>query len=223
MHDCRETKEQMTELLLDGADCRSDEVLSAELRRCTECRNEFEALNATLRVTTRSRDTVAPAESYWVGYHARLRQNIERWAKQSHAKAQRRKAEPAFFLAPLRLRVRTAVPVPVPLIVAVILAYAALGAFAIFATRQSPAQTPSIVHVPVEVPVVQEKIVTRVVYRERRPLAQTSKRITNTPKVESTFAKSQKPTQDIPAGLAGFKPTEEVKLTVIKGGSTNEK
>src|ERR687895_489407 len=103
MHDCRETKEQMTELLLDGVDCRSDEVLSAELRGCTECRNEFDALSATLRITKRSRETVAPAESYWVGYHARLRQDIEHWAKQSHAKAQRRKAGPAFLLAGLRL------------------------------------------------------------------------------------------------------------------------
>ena len=33
MHDCRETKEQITELLLDGADCRSDEVLVSRVAR----------------------------------------------------------------------------------------------------------------------------------------------------------------------------------------------
>ena len=221
MHDCRETKEQITELLLDGADCRSDEVLSAELRGCAECRNEFDALNATLRITTRSRELSAPTESYWVGYHARLRQNIEHSAKESHAKAQRRKAD---FLAPLRLCVRTAVPVPVPLMMAVILAYAALGVFAIFATRQPPTQISPVVHVPVEVPVVHEKIVTRVVYRERRRPARSAKQLGDAPKVEDTFAKSQKPrSEDTPPSLAGFKPTEEVKLTVIKGGSANEK
>jgi hypothetical protein len=42
---------------------------------------------------------------------------------------------------------------------------------------------------------------------------------------DSTLAKSQKPPQnaELPTSLIGFKPTEEVKLTVIKGGSQNEK
>jgi hypothetical protein len=208
MHDCRETKEQITELLLDGADCRSDEVLSATLRGCADCRNEFEALNATLRITARSREISAPAESYWVDYHARLRQRIQHSANEFDAKAQRLKAEPTFFLAALRRCVRTTVPVPVPLMVAVVLAFAAIGLIAIRAAKQPELQSPSIVHVPVEVPVVQEKIVTRVVYRERRSPARTAKRTTE-PKVESTFAK--------------FKPTDEVKLIVIKGGSPYEK
>jgi len=41
---------------------------------------------------------------------------------------------------------------------------------------------------------------------------------------ETTFARSQKfPNEDIPPSLTGFKPTEEIKLTVIKGGFPNEK
>ena len=41
---------------------------------------------------------------------------------------------------------------------------------------------------------------------------------------DGTFAKSQKPsTAEIPASLNGFKPADEVKLTVIKGGSPYEK
>ena len=210
MHDCRETKEQITEMVLDGIDGRQDEVLLTGLNRCAECRAEFDALSATLRITTRLRETAAPAESYWVGYHARLRQNIQHSAKVSDAEAQRRKAEPTSFLAALRLCVRTTVRVPVPLIAAVVLAFAAIGLIAILGVRQPASQNPSIVHVPVEVPVIQEKIVTRVVYRERRAPARTSKRIINAePQVESTFAK--------------FKPADEVKLTVIKGGSPYEK
>jgi hypothetical protein len=204
MHDCRETKEQITELLLDGIDGRQDEALRTELSRCRECRAEFDALSATLRITTRLREVATPAESYWAGYHARLRQKIHH--SDFDAKAQRRKGIPASFFATLRLCVRTTVPVPVPLIAAVVLVFAAI----VLGTKQPAPQTPSIVHVPVEVPVVQEKIVTRVVYRERRPPARTTKRpITSEPKVEGTFAK--------------FKPTDEVKLTVIKGGSQYEK
>jgi hypothetical protein len=33
MHNCRETRERVAELLLDGVDCRSDESISAELAR----------------------------------------------------------------------------------------------------------------------------------------------------------------------------------------------
>jgi hypothetical protein len=208
MHNCRETKEQFTELLLDGDDRRLDEAW------CSECRAEFDAINATLRVTTRLRETAAPGESYWSGYHARLREKLSR------AKAQRRKEEPGFAFATLRLFVRTTVRVPVPLVAAVILAFAVLGLSAIRAARETTNPAPMIVHVPVEVPVVQEKIVTRVVYRERRALPRSSKQIITS---ATTFAKSQSRTEDIPPSLTGFKPAEEIKFTVIKGGSPNEK
>ena len=210
MHNCRETKEQITELLLDGVDRRPDEG-------CSECSAEFDALKTTLRITTRLREAAVPVEGYWIDYHARLREKLSR------AKAQRRKEEPWYAFAPLRLCVRTTVRVPVPLVVAVILAFAVLGLFAIRAAREATDPAPIIVHVPVEVPVVQEKVVTRVVYRQRRLPPRSSKQIIST-KVETTFAKSQKPrSEDIPASLTGFKPAEEIKFTVIKGGSPNEK
>ncbi len=79
MHNCKETKERLIELALDQA------VLPAELSKCDECRAEFEALNATLRATTRLRETVAPPEDYWIGYHVLLREKLSR------AKTQRRK------------------------------------------------------------------------------------------------------------------------------------
>ena len=89
-----------------------------------------------------------------------------------------------------------------------------LVAFAfVFSIRsiRVPAE-PMIVQVPIEVPVVQEKTVERIVYREKEP--RKSKRTQPTPKPESA------PTV---ASLQGFTPAEEVKLTVIKGGSANEK
>ena len=213
MHNCREAKERLTELALDEA------VLPAELRQCDECRAEFEAVNATLRVTARMRNVVAPSEDYWIGYHALLREKL------FHAKAQRskerRKEKFAPFFAPLRLCVKTglrflksSVPVPVPLGIAVIIL---LSVLALLTMRPSdaPPQTPIVVHVPVEVPVIQEKTITQIVYRDRRPTSKPSKR--TAPTSESTFARSQ------PINLNGFKPTDEVKLTVIKGGIPNEK
>jgi hypothetical protein len=218
MHSCSETRERFTEFLLDGADCRSDEALSAQLRGCGECRNEFYAVRATLRITKRSSELSTPAEDYWTKYHAKLRQKIENGLEESHATAQRRKEKLGLSFAPLRLVVRT-VPVPVPLIAAVIIAFVAVSAFAIFGDREPTAQAPLVLQVPVEVPVTQEKIITRVVYRDRRPPTQSSKQSINAPpKSERTFAKSG----EVPAALEGFKPTEEVKLTVVKGGSRYE-
>jgi hypothetical protein len=187
-------------------------------------------------MTTRLRETVTPSESYWHGYHALLRHRLteEFHAKAQrlrHAKAQRKELKPGlgFIFAslrkPLRLCVKTfLLPVRVPLGLGLIAVAAAITLFAIRAARQPNPPAPIVVHVPVEVPVVQEKIVTQVVYRDRRPVSKTSKRVITGPTNENTLARSQKlQPEDVPLTLSGFKPTDEVKLTVIKGGSPNEK
>jgi hypothetical protein len=232
MHNCKETREIFTELLLDGVDFRSDQAMSAELSRCTECRAEFEALSATLRMVNRISD-VAPGEDYWPAYHTKLRQRLE--TTTSRAKAQRHKDELGPLFEPLRPRagtsffvrlLKTSVPVPLPLAAALVLAAALLIPFAIRAAHkdvQQPNPT-TVVRVPVEVPVVQEKIVTKVVYRDRRTIVRATKRTTDASRADSTFAKSQRPrTEAMPTTLVGFKPSDEIKLTVIKGGVPNEK
>ena len=222
MHNCTETKERLTELVLDG---RTTEISAAELDACAECRAEFDALNMTLRMTSRLSETAAPAESYWSGYHARLREKLATASNPSHAEKQRRKEKLGPLFETMRLCVRTQVRVPLPLALAAIIACIALGVFAFRRAEQPVAQPPLLVQVPVQVPVVQEKVVTRVVYRDRRSSSRNSRRaINDDAQAESTFAKSRKPsTDEIPASLNGFKPADEVKLTVIKGGSPYEK
>jgi hypothetical protein len=233
MHNCKETREIFTELLLDGIDFRSDQAISAELSRCAECRAEFETVSATLRMTHRVSETAAPAEDYWPAYHTKLRQRLE--TTTSRAKAQRHKEKLGPLFEPLRPRagnsllvrfLKTSVPVPLPLGIALLVAAALLVPFAIRAARQETQQsnTTTVVRVPVEVPVVQEKVVTRVVYRDRPTLVRTTKRTTDASRAETTFAKSQRSgTEAMPPSLAGFKPSDQVKLTVIKGGVPNEK
>jgi hypothetical protein len=163
-------------------------------------RDESDALDETLRITTRIIEAAAPAESYWAGYHARLRQKLNQ-AHGSHVVATRPSWITKFF--------HTSVSVPVPVAIALILVVA-LSLF--FFRRTSEPSTPQVqvVHVPIEVPVVQEKVVTRVVYR---PMPRKSKPQVSPARDDSTLAKT----------LVGFKPTEEIKLTVIKGGTANEK
>jgi len=237
MHNCKETREIFTELLLDGVDFRSDQAMSAELSRCSECRSEFETLSATLRMTHRISETTAPGEDYWPAYHAKLRQRLE--TTTSRAKAQRHKDELGPLFEPLRPGagnslfarfLKTAVPVPLPLAGALIIAAALFIAWviplAIRAARRDvqPSTTTTIVRVPVEVPVFQEKIVTRVVYRDRQRVVRATRRSDEASRAERAFAKSQRsPTEVMPPTFAGFKPSDEVKLTVIKGGVPNEK
>jgi hypothetical protein len=145
-------------------------------------------------------ETAAPPESYWPGYHARLKQRL-RAAQQPRVvpgQYDDRSLVARFFTSSIR------VPVPVAIAAAILIAVFAF----VFSTRV-PAE-PSIVHVPVEVPVVQERTVERIVYRERRlPRQKPTRLASNT---DSTLA-----------NLQGFEPADEVKLTVIKGGSANEK
>jgi hypothetical protein len=86
-----------------------------------------------------------------------------------------------------------------------------LALFAIRAAQQpiTEPQTPIVVHVPVEVPVIKEHTVTQIVYRDRQKPLKSAKRSTVALTVQNTFAQ--------------FKPTDDVKLTIIKGGSPNEK
>jgi hypothetical protein len=229
MHNCRETRERIAEFALDGVDVRSDEV-AATLDQCSECHAEFVSLSATLRMTTRLRDTAAPAESYWTGYHALLRKRLLSAGEEPPAKAQRRKDElgPLFAsFVPLRLCVKALLfRVQVPLVAAALVVCSLIALFAFVATRRPTvqAQAPVIVHVPVEVPVVTEKIVAKIVYRDRRSRSRSAKRTGNGPTADSTLARSQKPQiETVPVSLTGFKPNDEIKLTVIKGGSPNEK
>jgi hypothetical protein len=194
MHNCKTTREHLTELLIDGSELPAP--LPAELRACAECRHEFRALKETLRLSTRLIETATPPNNYWPGYHARLREKL-------HA-AQQPRIEPGqsksqswlvrFFVSSIRI------PVPVGL------AILAIFGFLIFKIRV-PAE-PSIVKVPVEVPVIQEKTVERerVVYRDRP-----SKRARQEPAAPSR-------NESVTASFEGFEPAEEVKLTVLKGG-----
>lgn len=195
MHNCKTTREQLTELLLDGSDLPAS--LRAELRECAECRQEFRALKETLRLATQLIETATPPNNYWPGYHARLREKLH--ATQPPRIEPVKSPSPSwlvrFFVSSIRI------PVPVGL------ALLAIFAFLIFRNRVPPPE-PSIVHVPVEVPVIQEKTVERerVVYRDRP-----SKRPRRAPAVPAR-------NEPVTASFEGFVPADEVKLTVLKGG-----
>jgi hypothetical protein len=203
MHNCKVTRERLAELALDEANRAGADDVTVELRECEECDREFNALLNTLRLATRGMNMAAPPESYWSGYHARLEERLQ--IGEAHiAKAY----VPKLFSSSIMVRT--------PIAVAVVILFAVSLVAVAWSRRSSEtitasSQPPSVVHVPVQVPVIQEKVVTRIVYkqRERRPLSRTAKQAPEIPGPD-------------PAGLMGFKPTNEIKLTVIKGGLRDE-
>ncbi len=208
MHNCKATRERVTELLLNSVDVRP-----AELLECSECSDEFDSIKETLRITKRQIEATVPSESYWNQYHERLQRRLNVQIDDQVV------IPSATARASWLSRIFTSsIRVPVPVAAAVLLV---VGVSLLFGSRASqkilPTQTVSVVHVPVEVPVIQEKVVTRVVYRKakHRTPAPGSTQVD-----DSTVAKSQK--VNLPS-LVGFKPLDDVKLTVIKGGSQDEK
>ena len=209
MHNCKTTKERITELLLSGA-----QVQPVELRECSDCSNEFESLKETLRISRRQIEAAAPSETYWNGYHARLRNRLVE-SGNPHSSGSPEQSGGSW----LRRLITASISVPVPVGAAVLLMFA--FSLIVLTRRTVKVATPptvSVVHVPVEVPVIQEKVVTKVVYRESKRKVVSSS--ANQSVADSSLAKSQK--INVPS-LIGFKPTDEVKLTVIKGGSPDEK
>jgi hypothetical protein len=212
MHNCKTTRERITELLLNGVDARP-----AELLECSECRSEFDSIKETLRITKRQIDATVPPERFWNQYHQKLQQKLSEGISHADQVVTPSLATRAAWLSRM---FASSIRVPVPVAAAVLLV---VGLAFFFNNRRSPqeilpAQTVSVVHVPVEVPVIQEKVVTRVVYRKAK--RRTSVPGSNQNVDDSTVAKSQK--ANLPS-LDGFKPLDDVKLTVIKGGSPDEK
>lgn len=215
MHDCNATRDSIAELLLDGTAAPPPELLT-ELQCCDRCREEFDVLKETLKITTTMLHSAAPSEDHWSAYEERLKQRLVTASASAINKGQQ------LSLLSRILGMSIRVPLPIGALVLLI-----LGVALVFAARAAaplaPAE-PLIVTVPVEVPVVQEKVVTRTVYRDRylstvsRKIDQAKNKVSN-----SALAKSERNVAGGPRSLLGFKPFDEIKLTVIKRGSTNDK
>jgi hypothetical protein len=157
-----------------------------------------------------------PADGYWPAYHARLEEKLltirvvdEASSDSATFRSQSLAAVKQFFFS--SVMVRTPVAASLLLLFAVSLAGLAWHSRTSERTAISPS-APAVVHVPVRVPVVQEKIVTRVVYVTRKPGSRSRQTLNR-----------RAPANDANAfSLLGFKPANDVKLTVIKGGPRDE-
>jgi hypothetical protein len=119
----------------------------------------------------------------------------------------------------------TSVRVPIPAALAVLLVFGAY--FFVMRTRNATSLPPVVFAEPrtVEVPVIQEKVITRVVYVEKknRRFGTDTNQPANPGGTNGVAGTGSDATNRTALSLAGFKPTDEVKLTIIKGSYKDQK
>jgi hypothetical protein len=228
MHNCKAIRKRLVEEALNQTPSDQSGPLLAELERCPSCHDEFASLRNVLREANQAIESTLPAENFWSGYHARLRQSLERDSSLSSRPSSETGA--LVLLRSLLQRLATAsVSVPVPVAAVLIILFGLSIVFATNSRRQSVVEPfsspPSVVTKTVEVPVIQERTVTRVVYRDRNrrsisDIAQIEKSPRSATKVTNRL---NEPVANTPISLVGFKPTSDPKFTIIKGSYRDEK
>lgn len=223
MHNCKLTRRNLIDLALDELPGTTAAQLPADLDECESCQLEYAALRSTLHVSNQALRSTLPAEEFWSGYRSRLRSKLLNSESEQIAYAVKASLGAQIWLA-LRTIFTASVRVPVP---------AALGLALLFGTsffmlrartqvNASPVAPAVLVETRnIEVPVIQEKVVTRVVYVARKGDRSRTNRSDerDVPAITSGSDASDKTA----LSLVGFKPTEAVKLTVIKGSYKDEK
>jgi len=227
MHNCKATRRRLIEEVLNLTPSDQSGQILAELERCPHCREEFASLRSVLRIADQGMESALPAESFWSGYHARLRQSLE--LDSSLASRPRTESGVLVVLRSLLQRLATAsVRVPVPVAAVLIILFGLSIVFATHSRRQPTTESLSgastVVTKTVEVPVIQERTVTRVVYRDRsRQATSNIARIEKTPRSAAKVTNPNEPVANTPISLVGFKPTSDPKFTIIKGSDRDEK
>jgi hypothetical protein len=220
MHNCKVTRKRLIEQCMDKSPSGQQEIGPAELEECPHCLEELAVIGKLLRVTDQAMDSARPVDSFWTGYHARLRQSLE-----SDTAPRSPSENKAGALVGLRNLFASYVRVPVPVAAVVVLLLGVAGVFGLQSRRLSAGSNSTVVTRTVEVPVVQERLVTQVVYRERgRHLSQDR---TNRAQEKQIVAKASTrrntSIENNPPSLAGFKPANEARLTIIKGSERDDK
>ena len=217
MHNCKATRNKLIDLALS----RTDEGRwPAELENCAACAEEFASLRDALRSAESAMSLSEPAETFWSGYRQRLRARLENSTQPANGFVPRTEWSLGIWL---RRLVTASVPVPVPVALA-LLAFIGSSLFFMVNARPSSNVTstlppPPVITRTVAVPVVEEKLITRVVYRNiRKPQREPA----TAERVDQAIDNQQMESLTVRT-LEGFKPANEAKLTIIKGSAPDEK
>jgi hypothetical protein len=223
MHNCRQTKERLIDLLFREADASQRAPLLAEVEACASCLEEYHSMAGTLVFFDQATEAMRPRESYWSQYNESLRRRL-------NAPPSITVNKPLLWKRLLTTNLR--VPVPVAAAAVLLLLVSTVVAVRSFQPPfiQSRTETPEIrtqfIEVPVIQPVIQKEVVTRTVYVVRQDRADVRRRMVPVNADNTMLATSAPPSTTNDAArisLSGFQPASEVKLTIIKGNYQDEK
>lgn len=227
MHDCRTMESRLIDLVFGELEAEEKLHLLAEVEACADCLNEYRSMTGTLLVFDATVESSTPDESYWPEHQAMRRERLEQIYP--HANAPERE--------PLWKRIFTArLPVPVPIAAALTLA---LLVSSVLALRPSTKEAPAAVQPPavkqaqpeiIEVPIVQEKVVTRIIYVEKkeREKKEGGRRLPNIQRNDSTLTARRAEEESVQGGffthanLTDFQPADEMRIRVIKRNNPDE-
>ena len=235
MHDCRQTQEILVDLIFDELDFATRARVRAEVEACAGCNAQYRSFAATLDACDEASAALTPRENYWPQYHDALGRRLAR-AAEEEAATESVAAESVPFWKRL---LTTSIRVPAPLAATAMLLFVASSVLALTLLAR-PAPEPVVLAAPpastqelnapqiklIEVPVVQEKIVTQIIYVPRRPTnGETLRR--RLPRENLAGVKPQKAFSPDAAttpraNLSGFKPAGEMNLRIIKGSGARE-
>ena len=215
MHDCRKTRGALIDLAFNELPPERKLSLLVEIEDCAECSRQYQELTETLFAVDEAADRAQPGEAYWLAYDAALLDRLRR--AHNEQRVERTSLWKQIFAARLRVPVPVAALIVLLLIVSTALSLRTRSGGNATIVPPSPVSTVAEVR---EVPVVHEKIVTRVVYVERkgrrgRALPEQSTARAARPALVAR-EDSETTTPLTRTGLAGFQPADDVKLTIIK-------
>lgn len=226
MHNCKSTINSLTDVALNELLPDQRKQLLSEMEECATCREEYASIRETLFVSGHALRSSVPPEEFWAGYHSRLVNRLEN--RPPYVSPSRVSQGP---LQALWQMVTASVRIPVPVVAATLLLLFGVGTALAWNLMKRSASTPpvqaaTVITKTVTVPVTREKIVTRVVYRERnnsRARTRGSQFISYPEQFGNALAQTGDAADKAPMSLVGFKPTEEVKLKVMKGTDRDER
>lgn len=228
MHHCKSTRSSLIELAMNELPAARATQLLTELKDCAACQEEYFSLRSVLRVSDQALRSTLPGESFWPGYHARLTDRLENY---SPSVGQTQLSTTSRLWSGLRQIATASVRIPVPAAAAFILLIGISTFFAVRSRGQVNATTsdqlPGVETRTIQVPVVQEKVVTRVVYvektRRRSPGAGRRPDLAESPTMNRVAKAGANKDGATAISLVGFKPTDQVKLKIMKGSYHDEK
>ncbi len=223
MHDCRKMKEEMVDLVFNEVDAERELQVLEETEGCRVCREEYSSMCEALTSFDEAAYALTPGEEFWTEYHSKLEARLDEAARADAVVI-------PFWRRAFQSSFR--VPVPVAAAAAILLAATSLLAMRSFLSQPkletgtneptAAAEQVRVVEVPVEKRVVEEKIVTRTVYVQKR-LRAVNQAAPSVQNLEDITAKNSKETNPARSTLNGFLPPSDVNMTVIKGSFKDEK